>query len=416
MKTKTVLVAGAGIVGVATAIWLQRDGFDVTLVDKTGPATGTSYGNAGIIASGAIVPVAVPGLLFKAPRMLLDGNEPLFLRWSYLPKLARFLVPFLANSKAAANIAGDLHGLLHDAVDQHHALADGTPAADYVSNDDWIYGYASQQAFEKDSYSWDLRRRFGVPFHEMTADELSTAEPALAGRFGYGVRMTNHGRISDPAAYIKALVTVFEAGGGMVRQADITDVKIENGQCTGLVTPRGVLTADQYVLTLGAWSGPLARKLGITVPLETERGYHLEFVNPNIRLNSVIMVSAGKFAMNPMNGRLRAAGVVELGGLAAGPSKAPFDLLRRQVAEVFPDLTYDRIDEWMGHRPSTCDSLPVIGRAPKAANVLLGYGHQHVGLTAGPKTGRWLAQLASGRVPNTDLAAFAPDRSGRRSA
>ena len=117
--------------------------------------------------------------------------------------------------------------------------------------------------------------------------------------------------------------------------------------------------------------------------------------------------------MHSMTGRLRCAGMVEFGGLTAAPSKAPFDLLRRQVKALFPDLTYDRVDEWMGHRPSTPDSLPVIGTAPRADNLTLGYGHQHVGLTAGPKTGRWLAQIASGRGPNTDLGAFSPGRSTR---
>lgn len=410
MAQKSVLVVGAGIVGVSSALWLQRDGFDVTLVDRTGPAAGTSYGNAGVIASGAIVPVSVPGLLRKAPAMLFNRNEPLFLRWSYLPRLLPFLLPFLANGRAAEQIAGDLHSILHDAIDQHHALADGTPAADYLTDDDWIYGYTDRKAFEKDSYGWDIRRKHGVPFEELTAEELGEREPALAGRFGYGVRMMNHGRISDPAAYVNALCQVFLDAGGTYRQATINDIDIKSGQCVGVMTDVGTLTADHYVLTLGAWSGPLAKKLGITVPLETERGYHLEFVNPNVTLNGTVMVSAGKFAMNPMKGRLRAAGVVELGGLDAGPSEAPFDLLKQQVAQVLPDLTYDRIDTWMGHRPSTSDSLPVIGRAPKAANLLLGYGHQHVGLTAGPKTGRWLAQLASGRSPNTDLAPYAPDR------
>ncbi|MEJ6397461.1 NAD(P)/FAD-dependent oxidoreductase [Yoonia sp. 208BN28-4] len=416
MATQRILVAGAGIVGVSTALYLQRDGFDVSLIDKVGPAAAASYGNAGVLASGAIVPVAVPGLLRKAPRMLLDRDEPLFLRWSYLPKLARFLIPFLRNGQAAKAIAGDLHTLLHDAVDQHKALAAGTPAADFITQDDWIYGYADKKAFEKDSFGWSVRRAHGVPFAEMTAQEVAAAEPALAGQFGYGVRMLNHGRITDPGAYVTALADAFVAAGGTLKQANITDVMLRDGYCDGLVADGATLTAEQYIVTLGAWSGALAQKLGITVPFDTERGYHLEYVNADVKLNGTVMHAAGKFALNPMPGRLRAAGVVEFGGTQAGPSDAPFDLLRRQVAATFPNMTYDRIDTWMGHRPSTSDSLPVIGHAPKAANVLLGYGHQHIGLTAGPKTGRWLAQLVAGRAPNTDLGAYSPDRSGRRSS
>ncbi len=414
MTDKTIIVVGAGIVGVSTALWLQRDGFDVTLVDREGPAAGTSYGNAGILAAGSIVPVSVPGLWRKAPGLLLDPDQPLFLKWRYLPRLLPFLRQYLAQARNVDHIAAALFTLLQDAVDQHHALAGGTDAAAYLSDDDWIYGYPDRAAYEAESYGWDIRRKHGVRFEEMTADMLAAHDPALAGRFGFGVRLLQHGRISDPGAYITALAARFAAEGGTIRQATVTDMILSDGQCSGLQTDQGVLRADQYVLTLGAWSGPLARKLGIAVPLESERGYHIEFVNPSISFRNTIMVAAGKFGMNTMNGRLRCAGVVEFGGLDAPPSAAPFALLRRQVAALFPDLTYDRVDEWMGHRPSTADSLPVIGRAPKAENVLLGYGHQHVGLTGGPKTGRWLAALAAGRPPNTNLGAYAPNRTTRK--
>ena len=170
------------------------------------------------------------------------------------------------------------------------------------------------------------------------------------------------------------------------------------------------ITADSFVVTTGVWSDPLVRDLGIFVPLESERGYHVEFVNPSITLKSPIMVAAGKFVAGSMNGRLRCAGVVEFGGLEAGPSRAPFDLLKRQVAQLFPHLTYDDTVEWMGHRPATSDSIPVIGQTPAVKNVYVGYGHQHIGLSGGPKTGRWLAQMITGQPVNTDLSAFSPDR------
>lgn len=413
MKKNRIIVVGAGIVGVSAALWLQRDGFDVTLIDREGPAAGTSYGNAGILASGSIVPVSVPGLLRQVPRMLLGRNQPLFLKWRHLPRLAPFLRKYLTQAKNVDHIANGLHSLLHDAVDQHHALAGQTSAASYISRDDWIYGYKDRAAYLADGYGWNIRRRHGVEFEELSAEELSLHDPVLARRFGYGVRLKQHGRIADPGAYVTALMDSFLQKGGIFQKATITDVEIQDGTCIGVKTDQGLLTADQYVLTLGAWSGPLARKLGVKVPMESERGYHIEYVNPSIQLKNTVMVAAGKFAMNSMNGRLRCAGIVEFASLDAPPSQEPFALLKRQVKDLFPDLTYDRVDEWMGHRPSTSDSLPIIGHAPNASNVLLGYGHQHVGLTGGPKTGRWLAQLAGGRPPNTDLGAFSPGRTNR---
>ncbi|WP_424986186.1 NAD(P)/FAD-dependent oxidoreductase [Microbulbifer sp. S227A] len=407
-----VLVIGAGIVGVSTAVWLQRAGCDVTLIDRSGPASGTSHGNGGILAACAVVPVTVPGLLSKAPGMLFDRDQPLFLKWRYLPRLLPFLRRYLANATDAQveRTSLALTELLGDCADQHVALARNTPAAAYVRPGSYLFGYPDKPAFDAERYVWSIRRKRGYRFREMTADDLAAHDPALAGRFGYGVECPDHGLITDPGAYVIALADHFVAQGGRLLTGDVTGFDRQDGTVTAARTSAGQIAADSFVLATGVWSGPLARGLGITVPLESERGYHVEFVNPSITLTSPIMVAAGKFVVSSMQGRLRCAGVVEFGGLDAGPSRAPFELLKRQVATLFPDLTYDDTVEWMGHRPATADSIPTIGQAPAARNVFVGYGHHHIGLSGGPKTGRWLAQMITGRPVNTDLSAFSPDR------
>lgn len=411
-KREEVLVVGAGIVGVSAAIWLQRQGCLVTLIDRDGPASGTSHGNAGVLASISVVPIPIPGLLKKAPKMLLDPSQPLFLRWSYLPKLIPFLSRYLsnANDNAVAHVSDALMELLHDCPDQHLALAHGTAAEQYVTTDDYLFGYDSEQAFIADSYAWNIRKSRGYSFTTRSAEELANYDKNLTGRFGFGVQCSNHGRISDPGAYVKALAEDFVKNGGTISKASLTGFDIEDGRCKSISTNIGTLTADKYILTTGVWSSQWNDVLGISVPMESERGYHVEYINPSITLRSPIMVASGKFVVNSMNGRMRCAGVVEFGGLTKGPSKAPIKLLKKQMAELFPDLTYDSIEEWMGHRPSTADSLPVIGVSPKAENVVLGFGHQHIGLSAGPKTGRWLAGLATNTAINTDLSAYAADR------
>ena len=173
LKNKQIIVVGAGIVGVSTALWLQRDGIDVKLIDREGPAAGTSYGNAGVLASGSIVPVSVPGLWSTAPGMLLSSNQPLFLKWSYLTRLLPFLRLYLKQANNVEHIASGLHDLLYDSVDQHHALADGTPAAQYLSDEDWIYGYTDHAAYLDDSYGWNIRKKHGVPYEEMSAEDLA---------------------------------------------------------------------------------------------------------------------------------------------------------------------------------------------------------------------------------------------------
>lgn len=412
MTPEHVVVIGAGITGVATALWLQRAGVRVTLVDREGPAAGASFGNAGVLASGSVVPVTVPGLLWKAPRMLLDPDQPLFLKWSYLPKLLGFLPKYLKHGTAAQveRISKGLFDVLHDSPDQHLSLARGTPAETFIKTGSYVFGYADKSAFEADRFVWDIRARRNLPSREMDAAALAAFDPALKGRFGYGVDCEGHGQITDPGAYIAALTDSFVDKGGALLIASVKGFRFDDGRVAAIETDQGDVSGDSFVVTTGAWSADLAKALGVTVPLEAERGYHMEFHNPSITLRAPTMVAAGKFVATPMAGRLRCAGVIEFGGLHAGPSNAPLDLMKRKVAQVFPDLQADKITTWLGHRPATADSLPVIGAAPRAPNVWLGYGHQHVGLTGGPKTGRWLAQMITGQSVNTDLAPFAPSR------
>lgn len=411
-KTNHVAVVGAGIVGVATAIWLQRAGFEVTLVDREGPASGTSYGNAGILAASAVVPVTEPGILKKAPRMLLNPNEPLFLRWSYLPKLLPFLIKYLskANLRDMEEIAGGLATMMHDTADQHLALAKGTPAEKFIKTGDYLFVYHDQKGYEKDKLAWDVRRRKGITFEELDTAALEAYQPALAGKFGFGVRCPDHGQIKDPGEYTKALAMHFEQSGGKILIDNVSDIRVENGHAIGVELSGGLLEAENIVVTMGAWSGKLAERLGTKIPLEAERGYHVEFVGSDVDLSCPVMVTPKKFAMTSMNGRLRCAGIVEFGGLEAAPSRAPFELIKRNVLQIFPDMKYQRIDEWMGPRPSTPDSLPMVGAFHNVPNVWAGFGHQHLGLTGGPKTGRWLAQLIKGEPLNIDMAPYSPDR------
>lgn len=412
-QQKKIAVIGAGIVGVSTAIWLQRAGHEVTLIDREGVAAGASYGNAGILACSGIIPVTTPGLLFRAPGMLLDPNQPLFLRWSYLPKILPWLVKFLkkANTKDMNHIVSKLHHIMYDSVDQHMALAKGTAAEKFIKPYSYVHGFTDKNHYKRDEKYFNILRQHGYELIEMQPEQIADFDPALKGKFGYAIRSTSDGKITDPGAYVHALADDFKSKAGKLVIGEVSEMILENDKATGIRFVDGtVMDADQIVISSGAWSAKLVEQLGHSIPLETERGYHLEFINPNIELKSPVMVTTGKFGMNSMEGRLRCAGIVELGGLDAKPSRAPFELLKRQVHALFPELEYDEVREWMGHRPSTPDSLPLIGAFGSAPNVWAGFGHQHLGLTGGPKTGRWLAQMISGEKLNDDLSAYSPDR------
>ena len=405
-----IVVVGAGIVGVSCALWLQRSGHEVTLVDRAGPASGTSHGNAGVLAAGAVIPVTTPGLWSRAPRMLFSKDAPLFLKWGYLPKLLPFLRRYMsyANDAHVDRYGAAMSMLLHDTVAQHRALADGTDAARFISDEDYCFGYATRADFEADAYGWEKRRKAGYAFEVVEGTEYRAADPSYGPAFEVVVRCKNHGRISDPGGYVTALAGHFVDQGGVFDIRAVEDITLENSEIAALQTSKGEMRADKFVFAMGPWSKKIAHKLGVKVPFESERGYHIEFMNPSVMPKNPMMVASGKFVLTPMEGRLRAAGVIEFGGLENGPSRGPFDLLKRQVKQVLPDLEYDEAVEWMGHRPAPADSLPLIGANDVNGKSYNAFGHQHVGLTGGPKTGRIIADIINGKKPNVDLAPFDP--------
>lgn len=409
---RTVAVIGAGIVGVATAIWLQRDGHRVILIDRTGPAAGASHGNGGVLASCSIVPVTVPGLPAKAPRMLLDPEQPLFLKWGYLPRLLPWLARYLRHAEAGAahRRAAALTPIIGDSLADHQALAAGTGAERWIVPADYVFLYKDRAAFEADAFGWDIRRAHGFRWDVLQDAALRAYDPCFGPSIRVGARLGGHGRISDPGAYVAALAAHAERQGARIVIGEATGFARENGRITGVRVGGETLACDAAVLATGAWSGPLAKALGVAAPLESERGYHLELWEPSVMPRSPVMVASGKFVATPMEGRLRLAGIVEFGGLDAPPSRAPFRLLERNIRRAIPGLAWKKTVEWMGHRPSMADSIPVIGPSPALDGAFLAFGHDHVGLTGGPKTGRIVAQLVAGTRPNIDLAPYAPAR------
>lgn len=410
----TVAVVGAGIVGVSAAIWLRRAGHEVVLIDREGPAAGASRGNGGVLACSGVVPVTVPGIAAGAPRMLLDPHGPLFLRWRHLPRMAPWLRRYLAhaNARDAGRAAAALAPLVGDGVEEHRALAEGTGAERRIVPSDYLFLYRSRAGFEADRFAWDLRRAHGFAWDELGAEALRSRDPALAP--GFALRLGGHGRIDDPGAYVEALAAHLVSGGVRLLRAEVEGLVREGDRLRGLRAGGETIPCDAAVVATGAWSRGLAAQAGLAVPLESERGYHLELWEPSVVPRDPVMLTAAKVVATPMEGRIRLAGLVEFGGLRAPPSRAPFALLRHAARMAMPGLRWARESEWMGHRPAPADSIPVIGEAPGLRGAWFGFGHHHVGLTGGPATGRLLAAMISGRRPNTDMAPYAPSRFARR--
>ena len=409
MSQLRIAVIGAGIVGVSTAEWLRRDGHDVTLIDRNDPGqpTQTSYGNAGILAASSYIPVPVPGLLRKVPKMLLDPMGPLHLKWRYLPRLLPWLVPFLkrANQHDMEETVRALATIVTDTVEQHRALASGTPAEAFIRPGIYAFLYRSRAACEADDLGHAIRQENGAKIEFRDHARLSQEDPHLTGAYSYAACHLDHGWVTDPGGYTAALFGHFRSQGGGFHQGEVGDIS-PKGEGVSVVVEGETLGFDRAVLAGGAWSSKLAKNLGHNPGLETERGYHMVLKNPSHVPPFPYMISDAKFVATPMDGGLRCAGQVEFGGLEAGPSEAPFRIVQTRIRELYPNLTWEGEERWLGHRPPTIDSVPFIGPSPKAPQIHFAFGAQHIGLTTGPKTGRLIADMIGGRTPNIDMTPF----------
>jgi glycine/D-amino acid oxidase-like deaminating enzyme len=404
-----IVVIGAGVIGLAVAQRLLAEGRDVVLCDPNPPGSGASYGNAGTIADYAVMPVGTPQVLRDLPSLLLDKNSPLAIRRTALPSLMPWLIRFARQSLpgATAHNAAAIARLVVDACPSWQALATEIGAEAILQPNGCLYLYETARAYLTASTDMAARRGIGITVDLIAPDQLAEMEPGLPATAGGAAFFPNAVFMSDPGEMVQHLARAVFGNAGFVRAAAQNLTRCGEGwQVSG---PGLDLRARKVVIAAGAHSRALAAQAGDKVPLDTERGYHVEWDMPAPRLTRPVCPTSRGFYLCPMKGRLRVAGTVELGGLAAPPSPHRIERLVEGARAMFPDLgAPDR--SWMGFRPSMPDSLPVIGPGRAGADVIHAYGHGHIGLTLAPITARLVADVVAGRAPEVDLSDYRADR------
>ncbi|MBM3525829.1 MAG: FAD-dependent oxidoreductase [Alphaproteobacteria bacterium] len=416
MSAKHAVVIGAGVVGACTAIYLQRDGFRVTLIDKGAPGEGASLGNAGCFNASSVTPASMPGMLSQVPRWLLDPMGPLTIRWQYLPVIAPWLWRFVraGRPERVAQIAAALRPMVGPTVGMHRELARAAGIEHLIHHVGHLHAYRSDEGFAKDAAAMALRQSQGVKIDELDFDELRQLEPDLDRGFIRARLISENGHCGDPLKLTVGYVEHVKRHGGTFRRALATGFKFDGAKATAVYTDQGDIAGDVFVVTGGAWSRKLAAALGDDVPLDTERGYHVVIKDPEVRPRTPTMSFEGKFVVTPMDMGLRAAGTAEFAGLEAPPNWARAEILVKQVQAMYPklarDLPAERISRWMGFRPSMPDSLPVVCPASRTPNAFFAFGHGHVGLISAPMTGRLITDLIVGKTPTIDPTPYAATR------
>jgi len=410
--TRSITVIGAGLVGVCCALHLQREGFKVRLVDKGEPGRGASFGNAGSFGTASCVPFSMPGILKKVPRMLLDGESPLKLRWSHVPRALPWFLNSIANSRRSRveEIAAARNSLLVRVHDGYAPLIEAAGAERWVKGDGLLMTFESEAAFDGAAYALELRRRHGVHMDILDGNEARQIEPALAKTVVKAVSLPDVQRTIDPFRLCSALAADFVRRGGEIENAEVRGFEIGVEGPTRILTGKGSIEFESVVIAAGVWSRPLAAQLGTRVPLEAERGYHVMFASPGFGLRRAITSADRSISLADMHDGIRASGVAEFAAPDAAPDMRNADMVMRHAKRLLPGLDGEPASKWMGPRPSHPDSKPVIGRSPRYRNVFFAFGHDHLGLTMAGITGKLVAELATGKPTTVDLAPFRPDR------
>lgn len=410
-ERRKVVVVGAGIVGASCAVHLQEDGHDVTLIDRLPPGEACSFGNAGMLECSSSAPLSLPGVLAQMPKWLMDPLGPFTFSVPHALRLIPFLFHFIraGRRERAERIADALASLIVSAVEDHQRQAAWAGASRLIKVHDHLYVYESEAAFQADAYQWEVRRKRWPRMEVVRGEAIRVLEPAVAPIYPVGVLLRDHGYTVDPGGLVKALAEHVARSGGRLLRGEVRAIDAGDGRAR-LVTDDGALEADAVVIAAGAWSTRLTARLGYRVPLVAERGYHVTLRNAGVSLKAPLIVGDYKFAVTPMAMGLRFAGTAEFAALDSPPNYARARVLLRHAARMFPGIRLDDYTEWMGQRPTLPDSLPVIGQAPRHPEVYFAFGHHHLGLTAGPKTGRIIADLIAGRHPDIDLGPFRVDR------
>jgi D-amino-acid dehydrogenase len=406
------VVIGGGIVGASSALALRKRGFDVLLVDPLDEFKRASFGNAGVVSCGSILPVASAGVKANWTRYALGRDPGLRLRYLSLPSIAPWINAFLqrCNPQDQLNAANALQSFTRGAWAAHQRLASTLNSQELMQYKGWIRLYTNAQAWEKASAERALLLQFDVGLSDLNQSQLQEAEPALAPRFTHGSLINDAGAVRNPEELLRRLYDHFSQSGGVVARGEVK--KIDRSR-----QPFEIRTADMHihaqriVLAAGAWSGQLLKRLRLSIPFAAERGYHQQYRlhSQSPALNRPVYDTTSGVVLSPMgyDGReIRVLSGIELGLPNSAPS---FGMLNRAVKVARQSIALElepSREPWLGSRPSTPDGLPVIGALQDTPNILTAFGHGHIGFSTGPLTGELIASLATNEQPAIDLQAF----------
>ncbi|MFV2035075.1 MAG: NAD(P)/FAD-dependent oxidoreductase [Halocynthiibacter sp.] len=409
---RRVTVIGAGNIGICCAIYLQRKGLNVTVIDRLPPGQSCSSGSAGVLSSWSCILDSVRGIASSLPGWLLDPEGPLAIRWRYFPTLVPWLVKFVQSGLNGSFMTKSdaLFALNHSTVELYKELLSSAGAPELIRDSSYLFVYRKENAIDPNSRPFQVRRERGARMDFLTGGEVQEVEPEISPQYCRGVAIHDQGHTVNPARLVQALSDYFCHLGGRILTGEVRHVARRGDGTVQVTAAAHDLSSDYLIIAAGAWSHQLTAQLGCRIPLESERGYHMTFANPGVSISHTILEGHRQFVTTEMEMGLRSAGTVEFAGLTAPENPRRSAMLARIARQLLPNLNTSEATGWMGHRSALPDSLPVIGPLPDHPNIIVAFGHGHTGLTAAPMTGKLVADLVAKSSPMPDIARYLPAR------
>jgi D-amino-acid dehydrogenase len=416
-----VIVLGAGMVGVCTALHLRQRGHEVTLIDRREPGRETSYGNAGIIQREAVEPYAFPRDWAMLARVAMKRGADVNYHLGALPALAGPLGRYWWNSRPASHrrIARDYARLIEHCLSEHDALIEQAGAQELVRREGYRFVFRETASMREGvANARRLADECGVGHAVLDSDALAQAEPALRRRLAGAIHWLDPWTVNDPGELVARYAALLRQAGGRVLQGDAATLRATGagegrgkGTAWRVRTAEGDVDAPHAVVALGPWSDGLLRTLGYRYPLFVKRGYHRHYTGgepPRLPM----LDADGGLVIVPMRQGVRITTGAEFARLDAPPTPVQVPRAHALASELLDLPQAVEPQPWMGARPCTADMLPVIGAAPRHPGLWFNFGHAHQGFTLGPVSGRLLAELIGGEAPVVEPLPYSPARYG----
>lgn len=413
MKYDTI-VLGAGMVGISTALHLQRRGQAVALLDRRGPAEETSFGNAGIIQTEAVMPYPFPRDLKTILAHAFNRRTESHLHWRDLPVLTPWLYQYWRHGtpERVMRSAFAAEPLIDACLAAHRAWIEEAGATHLLRETGYLKVFRDADQLEAaTAASQRTLERFEITYKPLDPAGITELEPHLAGDFAGGILVDQPASVSDPNALARAYVGLFTAAGGTFLTGDAQTLaatpsgwQVEAGD--------GPVTAANAVVALGPWSGQLLREIArAKVPLVGKRGYHMHYAaKGNAGLARPVLDTDYGYVITPMAAGIRLTTGAEFARLDAPPTPVQLERVEPIARQLFPLAERVEAQPWLGSRPCTPDMIPVIGAVPGQKGLWANFGHHHLGVTLGPISGQLLAEMMTGAAPFTDPAPYRVDR------